>query len=162
MTSIFLVRRDRVLLLYRIGSRAVRDSWVGLGGHVEPEEIRDPTRAVLRELDEEVGVTEDDISDLALRYVATRDTGTELRTTFYFTATLDPDASEPTECDEGELRWFDITPGPHDLSMPPTTKVALQHWLSEGRHDTRLRSIVMTPAGPQVSPFASEGGRRPA
>ena len=52
MTSVFLVRDDQVLLLYRVGSRAVADSWVGVGGHLEPEEIGDPTRGVLRELDE--------------------------------------------------------------------------------------------------------------
>ncbi|MEQ7129418.1 substrate-binding domain-containing protein [Actinopolymorpha sp. B11F2] len=36
MTSIFLIRDDRILLLYRIGSSAIPDSWVGIGGHVDP------------------------------------------------------------------------------------------------------------------------------
>ncbi|WP_415143961.1 NUDIX domain-containing protein [Nocardioides sp.] len=43
------------MLLYRRGSRAVNDSWGGIGGHIEPDEAADPTKAVLREMQEEVG-----------------------------------------------------------------------------------------------------------
>ncbi len=156
MTSIFLVRDDRVLLLYRIGSSAVPDSWVGIGGHIDPDEIRDPTRAALRELEEEVGIGSDQICDLALRYVSLRDSGQELRLTYYFTAALRPETPVPTECTEGELRWFDIDLGPADLPMPPTAAVALEHWLSRGRLDTLLRSIVMTADGPRVLSLAGE------
>lgn len=154
MTSIFLVRDDRLLLLYRIGSSAIPDSWVGIGGHIEPEEIGDPTAAALRELGEEVALTPEEISDLSLRYVAFRDTGDELRSTFYFTADLRPGVAAPTSCPEGELRWFDIGPEITTLSMPPTASVALGHWLAEGRHDDHLRSIVMTATGPQVLSLA--------
>lgn len=154
MTSIFLIRGGRILLLYRIGSSAVADSWVGIGGHIEPDEIRDPTSAALRELHEEVGIASDEVSDLALRYVSLRDTGQELRSTFYFTANLRPDTLAPTECNEGELRWFDIKPETAKLPMPPTAAVALAHWLTDGRHDDHLRSIVMTPTGPQILALA--------
>lgn len=156
MTSIFLIRDDRVLLLYRIGSSAIPDSWVGIGGHVDPDEINDPTRAALRELEEEVGITQAQICDLALRYVSLRDSGTELRYTYYYTATLPPGTPSPTECTEGELRWFDISPGPVDLPMPPTAAVALKHWLAEGRHDHILRSIVIAADGPHVLPLAGQ------
>lgn len=156
MTSIFLTREGRILLLYRIGSSAVPDSWVGIGGHVDPHEIRDPTRAALRELEEEVDIRSDQICDLALRYVSLRDSGHELRLTYYFTAALRPETPIPNECPEGELRWYDIDPGPTDLPMPPTAAVALKHWLSRGRHDDLLRSIVMTSDGPQVLLLAGE------
>src|SRR5688500_1660377 len=105
MTSMFLVRDGQVLLLYRKGSRAIDDSWVGIGGHLAGAEIEDPTAGVLREVEEEIGVVPDQLSELALRYVALRDTGTELRHTYYFTATLRPGVLVPAECDEGELRW---------------------------------------------------------
>lgn len=155
MTSIFLVRDDRVLLLYRIGSSAIPDSWVGIGGHVEPDEVCDPESAAIRELREEVGVTAEDISDLALRYVSLRDPGHELRFTYYFTADLFPDTPEPTACPEGELRWFEIVdPDTTKLDMPPTAAAALQHWLTEGRHDNAMRSIVMTSNGAQVLQLA--------
>ena len=155
MTSIFLVRDSRVLLLYRIGSSAIPDSWVGIGGHIEPHEIGDPTAAALSELHEEVGILPEQLSDLALRYVSLRDSGAELRTTYYFTATLTPDTPEPTECSEGELRWFTISRGNPGLDMPPTAAVALKHWLTEGRHDDLLRSIVITATGPQVLPLSA-------
>jgi 8-oxo-dGTP diphosphatase len=156
MTSMFLTRDDRVLLLYRIGSSAVPDSWVGIGGHVEPEEIRDPAAAMLRELDEEIGITADDMAGLALRYVSLRDNGQELRITYYFTADLVPAAPAPTACTEGELRWFDLnTAAVRSLDMPPTASVALNHWLDEGHHDDLLRSIVMTSDGPRVLPLAN-------
>lgn len=152
MTSVFLVRDGRVLLLYRKGSRAIEDSWVGIGGHVEPEEIDDPTAGALRELEEEIGVTADQISGLSLRYVALRDTGQELRHTYYFTATLRSDAPLPADCAEGDLQWFDLTANPSHLDMPPTARVAFDHWLTEGRHDDTLRFILINAAGHQIGP----------
>jgi len=156
MTSMFLTRDDKLLLLYRIGSSAVPDSWVGIGGHVEPEEIRDPTAAMLRELEEEIGLTAHDTTGPRLRYVSVRDTGHELRFTYYFTAGLLPTVTLPTVCTEGELRWFDLnTAAIRNLDMPPTASVALNHWLDEGRRDDLLRSIVMTSDGPRVLPLAN-------
>ena len=143
MTSLFLVRANQVLLLYRKGSRAIADSWVGIGGHLEPSEIDDPTAGVLRELEEEIGVRPDQISDLALRYVALRDTGTELRHTYYFTATLRPEAPLPVDCAEGDLHWFDVAMDPSALDMPPTARIALTHWLNHGRYDDVLRFITI-------------------
>jgi 8-oxo-dGTP diphosphatase len=143
MTSVFLVRGGQVLLLYRRGSRAIDDSWVGIGGHLEPGEIDDPTAGALRELEEEIGVRPDQISDLALRYVALRDTGTELRHTYYFTAALGPEASLPVDCAEGELRWFELAMDPADLEMPPTARIAFTHWLRHGRYDEALRFITI-------------------
>ncbi|WP_406046748.1 NUDIX domain-containing protein [Kribbella sp. NBC_00889] len=144
MTSVFLVRGSLVLLLYRKGSRAMdEDSWVGIGGHLEPGEINDPTAGALRELEEEIGVRPDQISDLALRYVALRDTGTELRQTYYFTAVLRPEAPLPVDCAEGDLHWFDLTVDPSDPKMPPTARIAFAHWLSHGRHDEALRFVTI-------------------
>jgi 8-oxo-dGTP diphosphatase len=148
----FLVREGQVLLLYRKGSRAIDDSWVGIGGHLAGAEIEDPAAGVLREVEEEIGVTPDQISELALRYVALRDTGTELRHTYYFTATLRPGVPVPAECVEGELRWFDLAMDPAELEMPPTAQLAFGHWLREGRHDAVLRFIVLGADGQQIGP----------
>ncbi|WP_241998087.1 NUDIX domain-containing protein [Kribbella sp. VKM Ac-2500] len=149
----FLVRDGQVLLLYRKGSRAIDDSWVGIGGHLAPGEIDDPAAGVLREVEEEIGVVPDQICDLALRYVSLRDTGSELRHTYYFTATLRPDVPVPADCAEGDLRWFDLAFDPSDLEMPPTAQIAFGHWLREGRHDEALRFIVMGADGQQIGPF---------
>lgn len=141
------------MLLYRRGSRAIDDSWVGIGGHIEPGEVEDPTAAALREMEEEIGVSPEQIDDLALRYVALRDTGTELRHTYYFTATLQPDASLPVDCAEGDLQWFELASVPSDLEMPPTARLAFAHWLRDGRHDDALRFIVIDANGQQVGPI---------
>lgn len=152
MTSLFLVRRDRVLLLYRRGSRAITDSWVGIGGHLEPAEMDDPAAGVVREVEEEIGVVADQISGLALRYVALRDTGDELRHTYYFTAVLRDDVLVPSSCAEGDLKWFDLTLDPAALEMPPTAAVALAHWLTVGRHDDSLRFLTIDAGGQLVGP----------
>lgn len=152
MTSIFLVRDRQVLLLYRRGSRAIDDSWVGVGGHLDPGELDDPTAGVLRELEEELGVVPDQLGDLALRYVSLRDTGSELRHTYYFTATIGPDVPIPTVCAEGDLRWFDLAMDHPDLEMPPTARLAFAHWLKHGRHDQALRFIAIDAAGRQLGP----------
>ncbi|MGZ0145699.1 NUDIX domain-containing protein [Kribbella sp. WER1] len=151
LTSLYLVRDGRVLLLYRRGSRAIADSWVGIGGHLEPDELTDPTAAALRELHEEIGVTADHLVGLQLRYVAVRDTGGEIRTTYYFTADLDATASVPTECAEGDLAWFDLDVDP-GLQMPVTARIAFTHWLAVGRHDRTLRFITVGADGNATGP----------
>ncbi|HZX05468.1 NUDIX domain-containing protein [Kribbella sp.] len=151
LTSIYLVRDDRVLLLYRRGSRAIADSWVGIGGHIEPDELADPTAAALRELHEELGITADQLTALALRYIAVRDTGTEIRTTYYFTAALAPAATVPSECAEGDLAWFDLADDPR-LGMPVTARIAFAHWRAVGRHDRKLRFITVDADGRETGP----------
>ena len=42
MTSLYIFKGDKALLLYRQGSRVVNDMWIGsAGGHFEPEELND-------------------------------------------------------------------------------------------------------------------------
>jgi 8-oxo-dGTP diphosphatase len=106
-------------------------------------------------------VTGEQLTDLVLRYVAVRDTGAEIRTTYYFTATLRPTAPVPTECTEGDLCWFDLptdpTTGPSAdpaaLDMPPTARIAFRHWLRTGRHDHTLRFITVDAHGHETGPF---------
>ena len=46
MTAIYLVEGEKILLLYRVGSRVVGDSFTGTaGGHFEKEELNDPKAA---------------------------------------------------------------------------------------------------------------------
>lgn len=47
MTALYLISGDRMLLLYRIGSRVLKTPvWCGVGGHFEKEELSD-ARAVI-------------------------------------------------------------------------------------------------------------------
>jgi len=98
-----------------------------------------------------IGVTADQLTDLALLYVAVRDTGDEVRTTYYFTANLT--VPGPTECSEGDLKWFELTMNPSTLDMPPTARIAFAHWLAAGRFDERLRFIMVDADGCETGPF---------
>lgn len=80
MTSIYLKCGEKFLLLYRIGSRVVKDSYTGTaGGHFEKEELNDPKSCVLRELYEETGIKESEIKNLSLKYITVRLKNNEIR-----------------------------------------------------------------------------------
>ena len=89
MTSIYLLKDDKVLLLFRKGGRVVSDVWTGsAGGHFEEFELNDAKACVLREMNEELGLCEDNIRNLSLRYVTLRRTKGEIRQNYYFFASL--------------------------------------------------------------------------
>ena len=137
MTAIYLRRDGRLLLLYRMGSRVVGDSWTGTaGGHFEKDELNNPRTCVLRELREETGLTEADVANLSMRYITLRLKNGEVRQNHYFFADLLPHVQEVTS-NEGRLEWFspDET---SSLSMPHSAKQMLEHYLSIGQYDDRL------------------------
>lgn len=73
MTSIYITSADKILLLLRQGGRVVNNVWVGsAGGHFEEFELNDAKVCVLRELKEELGLTDSEIKNLSLRYVTLR------------------------------------------------------------------------------------------
>lgn len=134
MATVYLTRDSQILLLYRQGGRVVSQVWVGsAGGHFEPQELNDPRVCVLRELQEELGLTESDLSGLYLRYITLRQTVGEIRQNYYFFAELAPQVTWPLISTEGQLQWFDLQQLP-TLEMPLSAKNMLNHYLSEGRY----------------------------
>jgi len=80
MASIYISKGNKMLLLYRQGGRVVNDVWVGsAGGYFEEYELNDAKACVLRELKEELGITEKEIENLCLRYVTLRRSNGEIR-----------------------------------------------------------------------------------
>ena len=146
--------REHVLLMYRIGSRLFTgDLWVGIGGHFEDGEMSDPRKCVLRELKEETGLNPYNITDLALKYITTRKVGEEIRQQYIFTAELNRErrANLCAAADEGELSWIPLS----DLftkKMTFSNTVCLKHYLSTGKFDDAVYSVVADPDG--ASPFA--------
>ena len=70
MTAIYLLQNDKILLLYRKGSKVSNNKWIGAaGGHFKEYEINDATACVLREMQEEISVTTDMIENLKMRYL---------------------------------------------------------------------------------------------
>ena len=89
MTSIYLFKGGKVLLLYRQGGRVVNNVWTGsAGGHFEKNELNDAKACVLRELNEELGLQPENIDGLTLRYITLRRTKGEIRQNYYFFAEL--------------------------------------------------------------------------
>ena len=145
MTSVYLTGEKGILCLYRIGSRVASNRWIGsAGGHFEPEELNDPRACVLREMQEELGLTESDVEGLTLRYITHRLMEGEIRQNYYFFARLKEDRELWST--EGNLRWMSFDEIP-DLYMPVSAKHMILHYLKEGRFTDHLYCGVTEETG---------------
>lgn len=138
MVTLYLVAGDRMLLLYRIGSRVVKSPcWCGIGGHFEKEELNDARAALLREVNEEIGLVEKDLEDLRLRYITLRQKDGEIRQNYYFFAGLAAGAVVSDTCSEGILEWVPLTEV-RKRDMPYTAGYVMEHYLETGRQGDML------------------------
>ena len=142
MTGIYLSCKGKMLLLYRQNGRVVSDKWVAsAGGHFEPDELNDPYACVLRELNEELGLSKSDIEDLKLRYIALRNVDGEIRQNYYFFADLKEDLYREYTSNEGISRWVDYSEVT-SLPMPLTAKYVIEHYMDKGRSTDELYSAI--------------------
>lgn len=151
MTSVYLTGEQGILCLYRIGSRVANQKYIGsAGGHFEPEELNDPRACVLREMREELGLGEEDVENLTLRYITHRLIDGEIRQNYYFFGKLT--TSRPLASTEGILRW--IAPEEFaSLNMPVSAKHMILHYCSKGRFDDRLYVGITRLEGTRFIPF---------
>lgn len=98
------------------------------GGHFEENERNDPKACVLRELKEELGISEHGIRNVMLRYVTLRRMKGEIRQNYYFFAELDNEVGEQLVSTEGISRWFTLSEL-SALEMPYTAKYVIEHYL---------------------------------
>ena len=137
MTSLYLTFGEKMLLLYRMGSKVIKDSYTGAaGGHFEREELNDPKVCVLRELYEETGLTVDDIENLTLRYITLRLKNNEIRQNYYFFADL-KNPNTQIISNEGDLEWVDFGKAML-LDMPFSSKYVVEHYIRTGRNTSML------------------------
>lgn len=142
MTSIYLLKDDKILLLYRKGSRVTNNKWIGsAGGHFEAEEINDAKACVIRELYEELSLNESDIENLKLRYITLRNTKGEIRQNYYFFADLKSEINKEIISNEGILEWFEKDKI-KDLDMPFTAKHMINHYIEIGSKNDKLYAGV--------------------
>ena len=147
MTAVYLLKGDKVLLLFRQGGKVVNDVWTGsAGGHFEEYELNNARACVLRELSEELALCENDIENLSLRYVALRRTKGEIRQNYYFFAALKENISDDLRSNEGILKWFPIREI-GALEMPYTAKYVMEHYCSKGQFTDKLYAGVATENG---------------
>lgn len=147
MTAIYLLKDDKVLLLFRQGGRVVNNVWTGsAGGHFEEFELNDAKACVLRELNEELSLCENDIEDLSLRYVTLRKTNGEIRQNYYFFAKLKEGISDELHSNEGMVKWFPINEI-GVLEMPYTAKYVMEHYCETGQFSDKLYTGVTNENG---------------
>ncbi len=138
MTAIYLLKEDKVLLLFRQGGKVVNEVWTGsAGGHFEEYELNDAKACVLREMKEELGLNENDIENLALRYVTLRKTGGEIRQNYYFFANVCDGIDDNLASNEGKLQWFPLD-AIGELKMPHSAKYVMKHYCEEGRFSDKM------------------------
>ena len=138
MTGIYLSCNGQMLLLYRQGGRVVSNQWIAsAGGHFEPEELNDPKACVLRELKEELNLTEDDLDGMRMRYIALRNTKGEIRQNYYFFADLKPEHYSLFTSNEGKCRWVDYA-DIMNYDMPLTARYVMDHYLRAGQYTDEL------------------------
>lgn len=136
MTSVYLTGEQGILCLYRIGSRVANNKYVGsAGGHFEADELSDAKKCALREMQEELGLTESDVADMKLRYITLRLKNGEIRQNYYFFAKLKTE--KPLQSTEGNLKWFTYEEA-ENLEMPASAKHMMLHYLKVGRFDDNL------------------------
>lgn len=153
MTSLYLVDGERVLCLYRIGSRVANanNRYVGAaGGHFEPDELNDARACVLREAWEELGLREEDLQDLRLRYITCRLVGGEIRQNYYFFAGFS--AGRELRSTEGNLKWIPFAET-GELHMPLSAFHMLQHYVTKGRLDDCLYAGITQKNGTEFVPL---------
>lgn len=138
MASVYITDADKMLLLFRQGGRVVNDVWVGsAGGHFEEHELNDARACVLRELEEELGIGEQDIHDLSLRYITLRKSKGEIRQNYYFFAALNQGVDANLASNEGISKWFDFSEL-SSLEMAYTSQFVIEHYLKIGRETKEI------------------------
>ncbi len=133
MTCVFLTHDGAMLLMHRAPTMEIAPGlWAGLGGHLEPEELRDPEVCALREVEEESGIGPSDIEDLRLQAVVLRRRPTEIRLMYmYFGRSTTERLGATTE---GSLHWIardDLLARP----MSAAIRFTLERYLRGGLTD---------------------------
>ena len=145
MTGIYLLKGDKILLLYRQGGKVVNNVWTAsAGGHFEKDELNDAKACAIRELNEELGLSEADVVDMKVRYIALRNVKGEIRQNYYFFAELKDSVDENLHSNEGECKWFSLDEI-GDLEMPITAKYVMEHYCKVGRFTNEVYVGVTYP-----------------
>ncbi|WP_425448325.1 NUDIX domain-containing protein [Dethiothermospora halolimnae] len=130
MTTAYLVNNKDILLMKRALNRKFAPGvWVGVGGHVEPDEINEPKEACLREIFEETGISRKDIKDFKLKYIILRKSKDEIRLQYVYFGISEK--REFLDTDEGKLFWVNKKEL-FNRELSTTTRYLLEHYIDYG------------------------------
>ena len=101
----FLKNKDKYLLMLRASTRKIAPNvWSCIGGHMESHELNNPIETCLREINEETGISKENIFNLKLRYIIIRQYKNTIRQNYiYFGETT---VNELIKTEEGTLHWI--------------------------------------------------------
>lgn len=108
MAVAFLLNEEQEVLFLQ---KKLQDTFlagflVPIGGHMEANEINDPKKACIREIEEETGLKRESINNLALRYIVHRiKNNQEIRIQYVYFGTVSK-SSKLIESEEGYLTWI--------------------------------------------------------
>lgn len=125
---------------------------VPIGGHIENDEINEPQKACLREIEEETGLNSHFIENLKLRYIVLRiKEMVEIRIQYVFFGNISKD-STLTESDEGSLVWVDY----NDITnknVTATTREIVKHYsdLEKSLEDVYVGSMKSYKGKPEIT-----------
>ena len=143
MTSAFLFSESDILLILRSADRTLHPNrWTGVGGHIEPQEINNPTASCFREVLEETGIQKNEIEDFNLRYIILRQRNTEIRQQYVFFGRSKTRRLGNTN--EGVLHWV-AQSDLFSLDLVPTTRLLLEHYFSSA--SMRYRKVISWDTG---------------
>ncbi len=103
-TTLCYIEKDgKYLMLHRVKKQhdVNRDKWIGIGGHIEPNETAD--ECILREAREETGLTLTSFIKCGEILFDSAPWPEEMMHLYY----ADGFTGELTDCNEGELVWLD-------------------------------------------------------
>lgn len=106
VSAAVVIRERRVLLSQRKGGTHLEGAWEFPGGKVEPGE--DPKAALVRELQEELGVDADVGDVVCVTFHRYEDADKAVLLLFY-EATLRPSSPEPAAIDVAAVTWADAS-----------------------------------------------------
>ena len=102
-TLCYIEKDGKYLMLHRTKKKndINKDKWLGIGGKFEENES--PEECIIREVNEETGLT---LKSYKLRCIVTY-VSTTWETEYMYVFTSNDFVGELIECDEGDLKWID-------------------------------------------------------
>jgi len=111
---------------------------------MEESELNNPRACVLRELQEETVLTEQNVENVTLRYITLRLKNGEVRQNYYFFGELAEHVDvEKLSSNEGELQWFEVSEV-ENLNMPHSAKYMMLHYIKTGQYTDCLYGGITT------------------
>ncbi|GEN45493.1 NUDIX hydrolase [Alkalibacillus haloalkaliphilus] len=143
---------DEVLLLQKkTDAKFLAGKRVPIGGHMETGEMNDPQSACLREIYEETGIEQNQVSDLTHKYVVHRMKNDHIYIQFIYFGKLQSNV-DVVESDEGELNWIPSA-RLKDENVTEAIRELVMHYEDIGQYDEEIYvgAMLSNEGEPQMS-----------